>query len=359
MDSAVARILDANANRAREAFRVLEDFARFDLNDVALSARIKEARHQLADALGGELSKLVIRARDVESDVGRRIETATEYVRDNVADVVMAAGKRATEAVRVMEEYVKTFDAGRARAFERLRYAVYDIERAVAVRIQARDRFGRVRLYVLLTESLCSGPWLPTAEQAVEGGADCIQLREKTLPDNVLLERTRILGRMCRKAGVLLIVNDRPDIARLGGADGVHVGRGDLPVSDARRIVGPSALVGVSTHTIEQARQAMSTSPDYLAVGPMFATTTKPQDRVPGPALVQGVRSETSLPVVAIGGIDAENVATVLEAGATCICVCRAVILQPDVAGAAAKIKTRIDEHMNRLTANGEDSGGV
>ena len=116
---------------------------------------------------------------------------------------------------------------------------------AVEIRIDAGRRLADVRLYVILTESLCAGDWLATAEQAIEGGADCIQIREKTLHDRELLERTRRLADLCRVAGVLLFVNDRPDIARLGGADGVHVGQQDLDIASARRVVGPSLLVGV------------------------------------------------------------------------------------------------------------------
>lgn len=358
MDPAVARILDANANRAREALRVLEDFARFDLNDASLSRRIKAARHELSETLGGEMSRLMVRCRDSESDVGRSIETESEYSRATVDDLVVTAGKRAAEALRVMEEYAKTFDADRARRFERLRYNLYEIEFAIAIRIHARDRFGHVKLYVLLTEAFCSGPWLETARLAIKGGADCIQLREKSLTDRELLDRTRILARMCRDARVLLILNDRPDVARLGGADGVHVGQDDLPISDARRMVGPSRLVGLSTHTIEQARRAMALSPDYLAVGPMFETATKPQARIPGPTLAKAVRDETSLPIVAIGGIDEENVATVVQAGAACVGVCTAVIAQPDTAAATAKIKARIHEAVEAMAAAPEARRG-
>ena len=225
MDPDVARIVDANANRAREALRVLEEFARFSLNDRWLSSRIKSLRHALAQALvdfgGGQL----VRARNIASDVGRSIETEAEYMRGCVGDVAIAAAKRAAEALRVIEEYTKTTGSELSRRFETLRYELYEIERAVAIRTSARERFADVGLYVLITESLCHGPWLETAKSVIDGGADCIQLREKRLSDGDLLERTRTLAKLCREAGILFIVNDRPDIAKLGGADGVHVGQ--------------------------------------------------------------------------------------------------------------------------------------
>ena len=342
MDPEVARILDANANRAREALRVLEEFARFSLDDRWLSSRIKSLRHGLAQSLADFDGGQLVRARNITSDVGRTIETETEYTRDGVGAVAVAAARRAAEALRVLEEYTKTTDPELPRRFERLRYELYEIERAVAIRTSARERFAGVGLYVLITESLCHGPWLETAKRVIEGGADCIQLREKSLPDAELLQRTRALAKLCRDAGVLFIVNDRPDIAKLGGADGVHVGLEDLSVSDARRIIGPSMVVGVSTHTVDQAREAMATSPDYIAVGPMFTTDTKPRDQIPGLSLLTTVCRETSLPVVPIGGIKEDNIAAVLEAGARRVCVCSAVISNPDTTAAARRLKACI-----------------
>lgn len=360
MDSDVARILDANANRAREAFRVLEEFARFSLDDRWLSSRIKSLRHELAQSLADFDGGQLIRARNIASDVGRSIETETEYARGSVGDVAIAAAKRAAEALRVLEEYTKTMGSDRPRRFEKLRYELYEIERAVAIRTSARERFAEVDLYVLITESLCHGPWLETAKRVIDGGTDCIQLREKSLSDAELLERTRALAGLCRDAGILFIVNDRPDMARLGGADGVHVGQGDMSVSDARRIVGPSGLVGVSTHTLDQSQAAIVASPDYVAVGPMFMTDTKPRNRIPGPSLLADVCGQTSLPIVPIGGINEGNLATVLEAGARRVCVCSAVISSSDVTSAARWFKDRMTSAVeNRGPDHLRDNSGV
>ena len=359
MEAGIARILDANRNRATEALRVLEDYCRFDLGDRDLSDRSKQARHELADAFGVDLSNLIVRSRDVDSDVGRQLDAPTEYTRSGAADVAGAAAKRAAQALRVVEEYVKTVDADRARRFERLRYAVYEIERAAVMCAQARDRLSRIRLYVIVTESVCSGPWLETAERAIEGGADAVQLREKSIRDRELLRRTKELARVCRDSDVLFVLNDRPDIARLARADGVHVGQDDVSVPEARRIVGPESLVGVSTHTLDQARTALQASPDYIAVGPMFPSGTKPQEDIAGPELVRAMRSETGLPIVAIGGIDAGNVARVIEAGANCACVCSAIISQSDVAGAATGLIRAIEQALGAGGRLGGRSDGA
>ena len=322
----------------------MEDHARFVLDDTDLCGQAKQIRHALAAALSTSGLTDIIRSRNIIDDAGRDLQTAREYDRETSADVVLAAGKRLSEALRVIEEYGKTASPELGRAVEQLRYQGYELEKKLCVCIEAADRFGHVRLYVLLTESLCSGDWLEAAGAAIDGGADCIQLREKTLPDRLLLDRARRLSVLCRQRGVPFIVNDRADIAVASGADGLHVGQKDLTVEDARRVLGPAPLVGVSTHSLEQARAAIARSPDYIAVGPMFATGTKPRDHVPGPALVAEVRRLTSLPVVAVGGITPQNVGTVLGAGARCVCVCSAVIAEPDVADAARRLKRAVTE---------------
>jgi len=124
----------------------------------------------------------------------------------------------------------------------------------------------------------------------------------------------------------------------LSDADGVHLGQTDLPVSEARRILGPGRLVGLSTHTPEQVKTGIEAEPDYIAVGPMYPSPTKPQDHVPGPELLRLARSCTQRPVVAIGGITADRVPVLVQAGARCICVCSAVIGADDVAAAARRL---------------------
>jgi thiamine-phosphate pyrophosphorylase len=141
---------------------------------------------------------------------------------------------------------------------------------------------------------------------------------------------------------VLLLINDRPDIARLAFADGVHVGQDDLSVGEARHIGGGGMLVGKSTHSIEQARQALAEGPDYIAVGPMFASKTKPDIGVQDPQLLAEVSAMTNLPIVAIGGISEANAASLKPRGPRCVAVCQSVILAADPAAAARALKKRI-----------------
>lgn len=320
----------------------MEDYARFVLDDPGVVVLAKGLRHDLAAAIESHRLMSVIPSRDIIGDVGVNLKAEREYDRRDSSQVVVAAGKRLGEALRVIEEYGKTFDPDFGQAVEQLRYRSYELERRLAIRLNAGQRFGRVRLYVLVTEELCSGDWLTTAGAAIDGGAQCLQLREKELPDNELVDRARRLAELCRERGVLCAINDRPDIAVAAGADGVHLGQKDMSIADARRVVGPGRIVGVSTHDLEQFAAATAQSPDYIAVGPMFATQTKPQKHIAGPEVLREALNTTSLPVAAIGGIGPDNVEAIVATGCRCVCVCRAVIARPDVAAAARRIRDRL-----------------
>lgn len=367
IDRTAMRIIDANLNRAREALRVMEEYARLGLEDVGLATAIKETRHALAAAAcdletgeGCDTERTSGRAeprgsliahRNIIGDVGCDIAVPAEYERSDARHVALAAGKRLSEALRAIEEYGKAIDPALAVAVERIRYGGYELERRLSLAAHAQDRFAHVRLYVIVTESLCSGKWRTTAEAALRGGADCLQLREKDLPDRELLKRAKQLAARCHEHDAMFIVNDRPDIAELSGADGVHLGRNDLPVAAARRIVSSTSIVGVSTHTTEQVAAAAAEAPDYIAVGPMFATATKREACIAGPATLAAARKLTSLPLVPIGGIDERNVIEVLSAGANAVSVCRAVVAQPDAADAAAHLRALIDRALRKSPA--------
>ena len=337
------RILDANANRAREALRVMEDYARFSLDDAALSGAIKRLRHDLRKCLPDALHGALVRSRDIVADVGRDVSTDAERSRETSQDVAIAACKRLSEALRSMEEYGKTLDAGLAASLERLRYAGYELERRLRITMSARKRLAGIRLYVLITQALCATEWLTTAEAALRGGADCLQLREKTLPDAELMTRAVRLTALCHEHGALCIINDRVDIATVSGADGVHLGQDDVPVAHARRVLPPAAIVGLSTHTREQFDTSVNAAPDYIAIGPMFASSTKPQGYVAGIEALAQAKGRTALPLVAIGGITARNADTVLATAPCCLCVCSSVISQPDATEACRRLITRIE----------------
>lgn len=332
------RILDAAANRAREGLRVIEDYTRFVLNDRHLSGLLKNARHGLAAALAELPAEALLGCRDTRGDVGTTIETRREYHRTDERDVLIAAFKRLQEALRTLEEFSKVLSGGLAHQLERLRYESYTLEKAVLQTTRNRHRLADQQLYVLLTDSACPAGVPYALKGATEAGVRMFQVREKSLDDRALLEHCRRLRRWTGDRDALLIVNDRPDIAVLCGADGVHVGQEELTVSDARRIVGPDCLVGVSTHSLAQAQQAVLDGADYLGVGPVFPSQTKGFDAFPGLDFVRQVAAEISLPWFAIGGINAETLAAVIEAGATRVAVTQGVTAAGSPLEAAASL---------------------
>lgn len=342
MNREIARIIDANLNRAREALRVMEEYARFVLDDPAGCEVVKRLRHDLAACAQQLPARALLAARDTPGDVGTAISTPSEAQRADAASVFTAAAKRLPEALRAIEEYAKVVAPAVSAGVEALRYRAYDVEQRLALRGELSGRFARTRLYVLITASLCRGDWLQVAAAAIDGGADCLQLREKGLEDLDLLERARRLAALCRERGVLFIVNDRPDLAVLSGADGVHLGQTDLPPADARRMVGPERLIGLSTHTPDQLRAAIAAGPDYIAVGPMFDSSTKPQAHIAGRELLSLAEDESTVPVVPIGGITLGNAGILAHAGARRLCVCSAVIAADDPLVAARALREKV-----------------
>jgi thiamine-phosphate pyrophosphorylase len=337
-----ARILDANANRAREALRVLEDYCRFVQNDGFLSGQCKSLRHDLAGVLTALPSHWLLQARDTEGDVGTSISVPGEMERGDLPEVLEAGCKRLQEALRSLEEYGKLLNMDLAAKMEALRYRAYTLERALLLGINARSRLESARLCVLVSSDLCRKSLVATVEAAAAGGAQVIQLREKNLDDRTLMARAREVRQATREAGVLFIFNDRPDLARLVDADGVHLGQGDLPLREARLIMGPDALIGVSTHNLGQLRQAILDGASYVGVGPAYPSSTKQLTELAGLDFVSQAAVESSLPAFAIGGITADNVSDVMAAGARRVAVSAAVCRAHDPRAAAANILERM-----------------
>ena len=198
-------------------------------------------------------------------------------------------------------------------------------------------------LYAILDRSVAGGRDLPGLLEAVlAGGGRLVQLREKTMPLAELFTLAQRLARRCREVGALFIVNDRADLALAAGADGLHVGQDDLPAREARAILRPGMILGVSTHDAEQARRAVADGADYVAVGSIFPTTTKAGFQLVGPELIRRVRPEVPVPLVGIGGITADNAPAVLAAGADGVAVISALCAAPDPEAATRAFLARI-----------------
>ena len=339
----VLRILDAGANRANEALRVIEDYCRFVLDDAFLCRELKEMRHDLSAALA-DVSSISLAARDTLADVGTAITTAQESARHSASAVIHANLKRLQEALRSLEEFSKLSSAALARKLEGLRYRSYTVERAITLGASARRRLADARLYVLISSSECTADLEWTIGEATAGGAQIFQLREKGLDDDELLRRARRVRQATNKAGVLLVVNDRPDIARIVGADGVHLGQNDLPIKEARRITGPKMLIGISTHTIQQVREAILNGASYIGVGPTFPSKTKSFSEYPGLDFVHSATAETSLPCFVIGGVNQTTIVDAIAAGAQRVAVGEAICKASEPRAIAAGMRRLLNE---------------
>jgi thiamine-phosphate pyrophosphorylase len=332
---AALRIIDAAANRAAEGLRIIEDYLRFALDDRHLTGLAKQLRHDLAAALQVIPTAERHAARETQSDVGTDVSLPSEQSRAGTTEVVRASFQRALQALRSLEEYSKTVAPDAAAVLEQLRYRAYTLERVVGITSDSLARLADARLYVLLDGRASNSDFGTLAESLVLAGVSMIQLRDKRLSDRELLARARRLVEIARDEDTSVIVNDRPDIAVLAGADGVHVGQDELPVKDARRILGPCGLIGVSTHSIEQARTAVMDGANYIGVGPTFPSATKEFAQFTGTELLREVQREIRLPAFAIGGITPENLDQVLASGIARVAVSRAILEANDPAAAA------------------------
>ena len=340
----LGRILDASANRAREGLRVVEDYVRFVLDDPGLTRRLKEVRHRFSEAERGLGADRLLDSRETLQDVGTHIMTTNEQFRENPRAVLSANFKRLAEAMRSLEEYSKLVDVWLAGRFEVLRYDIYTLEKLTMTAAASHRTLGEARLMVLVGGLRTLGDLTWVVEEAIRGGADVIQYREKGVPDRELLKRAREVRIVTARARVPMIMNDRPDLARLAGCDGVHLGQEDVTIRDARRVVGPSATIGQSTHDREQLEAAVLSGSGYLGVGPVFPSATKEfsEPELAGLAFVRLAAESTALPWFAIGGIGVENIDRVIEAGATRVAVSSAVVRADSPRRAAARLKTRL-----------------
>lgn len=345
MTREIYRILDANLNRSVEGLRVVEDILRFLLEDAELARAAKELRHQVvqdASLLPLKEWDLVL-TRDADTDVGRRIQTRAEMEREDVRHVLLASFKRVQQSLRVLEEFAKIESVETAEKFCEARFQAYQLEKEVA------NRFARpeldLTLYVITGEEFARGrPVVQVVREAIAGGATAIQLREKDWPVTKLVQVGKEIRRITREAGVTFIVNDRVDVALAVDADGVHLGQDDMPYREARKILGPNKIIGISTHSVEEALRAQEEGADYIGVGPIFSTTSKKVlTPIVGTELLEQLRGLIKIPYVGIGGINVNNAEKVIRAGAWGVAVISAVTGAPQVMQAARELRQVVE----------------
>ena len=337
---AALRIVDANLNRASEGLRVVEEYCRFALNDGPLTLGCKQLRHDLTTALAAVLPRLIV-ARDTPADVGTQLATWQEGDRESPRQVAAANFKRVEQALRVIEEYAKVLNLPWAN-IEALRYRGYALAQRIENIAASQQRLAGAKLYLLVPGFSTENEFRLKIQPLAEAGVDVLQLRDKQLNDRALLHRARLLREIIDSVALpqrpLFIMNDRPDLAVLAGADGVHLGQEELTVKDARKIVGPDLLIGVSTHSLAQAHAAAGEGANYLGCGPTFPSGTKTFDHFPGIEFLRQIAAEISLPAFAIGGITRDNLAAVLATGLRRVAVSGAVWNAANPADEARKL---------------------
>ena len=344
MQPALYRILDANLDRAREGLRVIEEWCRFGLNDVALTEQCKHWRQELAQWHHPELRA----ARNTPGDAGTALTHPQEAIRSSVEQVLRVNFSRVEEALRVLEEYGKVYRSELAIAVKQMRYQVYTLESRL-LSAQRCQTLQNARLYLITSPS---DHLFTTVESALKGGLTLVQYRDKDADDSTRLKTAQKLCQLCREYSALFVVNDRIDLALAVDADGVHLGQEDFPLDWARQMLGQHKIIGRSTHTAEELERAIAEGADYVGVGPVYETPTKAGRPAAGLEYVRYAAEHCSIPWYAIGGIDTQNIYDVLAAGAERVSVVRA-IMQSDQPTFATQFFVAQLEQKRRIQSHG------
>lgn len=332
------RIIDVNLNRTAEGLRILEEISRFVLNNRDFSSFIKKTRHKICQIQEADYQNL-LKARDSLNDIGPKIQNPDSRV--DIETIFKANVKRIQQSLRVLEEY----DINNSSVYEKLRYQIYDFEKKMwsALKLDLKKYLLNNRNLYLVTNSdgfESDDKFLDAVAQVLSGGVDIIQLREKKSNARRIIELGHKIRQLTSIYNALFIVNDRVDIAKIVKADGVHLGQDDVEIDYAKEILGSDKIIGISTHERKQAIKAVEQGADYIGVGPVFETPTKPGRKSVGLDYVKWASENViDIPFYAIGGINQENVRDVIEFGAKNIAVVRAIINATSPKEATIKFK--------------------
>lgn len=334
------RLLDANINRVSEGIRVLEDIARFIYNNEEYSKLFREKRHFLRK-LFAEFDNLFIGSREVTKDVGINItKTSTLDKKTNIKELSVGNFKRIQEGLRSLEETLKIIDKYEfSKNIESLRYKFYSLEKEFLNILKNPIPLG---IYGITAENFSKGKSnYQVVKEMIEAGVEVIQYREKFKTHREKLKEAKELSKLCKENKVIFIVNDHIDIALMVDADGVHVGQEDLPIEDIRKILGPEKIIGLSTHSIEDAIEATKKDIDYIGVGPIFPTTTKEREAV-GLEYLEYVQNNINLPHIAIGGIKESNLSEIIQRGATRVALVSEIVGADNIGEKIEKLKEQL-----------------
>ncbi len=316
------RIIDVNLNRLSEGLRVIEDIVRFKFEDQKNLNTIRNLKRKLWQNLG-ETRKKVISSRKSEKDIGRDIYF-DKTKRNNLSDVFIINIKRCQESARVLEELFKISEPKTSGVFKNMRFLLYDLEKAL---LNKMFPAFNPRIYVILNiETIGRKHLSEITKSCILGGATMIQLREpkNTLTRQWLLDAIKIKKNI-NNPKIKLVINDRIDVALAIDADGVHLGKYDMPLTYARKLLGDGKIIGVTTRNLGQARKAEKYGADYISVGSIFQSLTKTTAPIVGVKRLKSVIKREKIPVVAIGGISREKAKPLFRLGVSGVAIVSSV----------------------------------
>ena len=337
------RVMDANANRAGEGLRTLEDMARLVHEDAAATAWLKQLRHGLAEALGMLQRSERLQTRSTQSDAGTNVHAQREQQRDDLASITSAACERVLQSLRNLEEFSKLCSAPAGGAFKQLRYEAYDVLAKLELRwLTGQTLRDSQRLYLLIDCSLPLESFRAQIGRLADAGVDLFQLRDKQAEGARLMQYARGAVDALQDRSSRLIVNDRIDVALASGAAGVHLGQDDMSLADARQIAQSRLWIGISTHNLTEAIEAEQGGADYIGCGPTFPSQTKHFAEISGPGFLREVAAHVSIPAFALGGVGEENLQQLLDANFQRIAVSGSILRAEDPDQATQRLKKRL-----------------
>ncbi len=318
----VAQLIDANLDRAKEGLRVVEDWCRFGLHREDFIVTLKDWRQKL----GQQHHYKYKQARSTTTDKGIGLDHPAQKNRLTPEHVISANCARVQEALRVIEEFARSSNPSLASISAKIRYGLYQLEIDIlkaSIGAHRRQKLASCKI-CLITSPI---PDLyKKVSSALEAGVGMVQYRYKEGKDLQKLTEAKKLNNLCKAHEALFVINDRIDLALAVNADGVHLGQEDIPTETARSILGEEFLLGRSTHCLDELKQAEQEGCDYLGVGPINTTSTKPETNSVGISFAALASQSTFLPWFAIGGINSSNVKIIKKAGATRIAVSQAIM---------------------------------
>ncbi len=322
----VAQLIDANLDRAREGLRVIEDWCRFGLHKKEYVILIKDWRQQL----GQQHYEIYKKARLTSSDESAGLNHPAQKDRKQPKEIVAANFARVQEALRVLEEFCRSSHPELSTISAKIRYKIYDLEISVLKDSEKNNRFKKLHSSKLYLITKPNPNLFDIVLSALNAGVNMIQYRCKNGNDLDNFREANALALLCKKKKSLLIINDRIDIALACDADGVHLGQTDIPLEIGRKMIGPEKIIGLSTHSLDQIKQAENKTCDYVGIGPIFPTVSKPSEKHLGLESLKKLSLKTNLPYFAIGGINKMNISEITKTGTKRVAIINGIMDEKD-----------------------------